>query len=578
MTNKEFVQKGINGNFIDQARRQQDQLAYFLVSDIENNLITPQYIEQWANRKYETNDYFLNYIKSIFKTGIFINFLKYLRKPIPSAKLIKIEIEPQLRRVFISEDGEERYNVVGVDYAQIKKDLDCKNFEQELFDRFLYKHNSIVVADVKDGKAYRYFVDIKNVRSVEEYENEITRVSFSGYVEDQKGFIYIDDKVYEFYDTDFKLINSVPHKLGYCPARFVCNKPFGGKKVIKESFFSYFREELEEYVFLKTILKMIEPNGGIATITKLKTEEEASENGGGGQEPEIQDKMSSQYPDEFAGTPPVPNGDFQPGTILEIDPILKNDGSVDMDAVRDLINFHYIPPENLNYIKERIQDIKKSILNSILGVIDETGEGSKNEMHIEKAMNVLQTTLIQISDGMSYIRQKSDYDILALNYGVKRIKEVFVFYGKDHYIDSQTKLFNDLTKAPNPIETKNILLRINKNKYKGNKFQLLRQEILYELIPFITDDYFEKVKEYIDQETFIYYVRFPYWIAQFEKKYGDIVSFYMNEPGEKEEKMDFINRLIIEIINENNLHFNKEGGFARPNNTGDTVRGIREQV
>ena len=103
-------------------------------------------------------------------------------------------------------------------------------------------------------------------------------------------------------------------------------------------------------------------------------------------------------------------------------------------------------------------------------------------MQIEKSIIVLENTLISLADLFNHIRAISDKNMLALKYGKDRVNEVFVFYGTDFFLESQSKLFIDLEKAPNPIERKNILTRINQNKYKNNQKMLLFGYVLVILL------------------------------------------------------------------------------------------------
>ncbi|MCP4336258.1 MAG: hypothetical protein GY679_00185, partial [Mycoplasma sp.] len=94
---KEFIEKGYNKNAITEASTQEQQLLYFTKSELQD---TSEYITAWAERNYKSNDYFLNFVKQVFKTENFLFFFKYLRKPLPSTKLINNKIRPQLKRVF----------------------------------------------------------------------------------------------------------------------------------------------------------------------------------------------------------------------------------------------------------------------------------------------------------------------------------------------------------------------------------------------------------------------------------------------------------------------------------------------
>ena len=551
---KEFIEAQYNNKFILKATRQERQLAYFTLSDIQEDYLTNEYLQAWAESKYQGKDYFLNYVKSVFKVNNFLTFFKYLRKPLPSAKLINNKIAPQLRRIFNAENAEFKYSVQGltdIDYSDM---LNTKDFEKDLFNRMLFKHNSLLVSGIIENEPYRYFVDISSVKSIKStHDGKIKAIAFEGVVDEiGEGYIYVDETKYSFFDKDFNEHDVFEHNLGRCPVHFISPKIIGDNWIIRESIFTYIREELEEYVFLKTLQKMTDPNGAIPIVTQLDVEIEEKGDIDSGTEPADNNMMSSQRANIYSTNPPQSDSVLQAGTVFKIPPIETDDGSIDMEAVRNFINFHYIPVEALNYLRERINEIEHSIVYTIIGgVIDGLKEGSKNELQVEESLSVLQNTLIYFSDSFNYIRKLSDEDMLRLKYG-NRVMDISIFYGSDFFLDTESMLYENLSRSINPIERKSILIRINQNRYKGNEHKLNRQTILYDLIPYISDQEFEIALNAgkVSDEIFEYQTRFNYWISQFESLYDDIVSFYKMIDGQPAAKMKVINDLILNIINQ----------------------------
>jgi hypothetical protein len=558
---REFIESQYNKSYIHKAAKQEKQLAYFTLSDMQEDYLTTEYLEMWVQRKYQGSDYFLNYVKSVFKTKNFLVFFKYLRKPLPSAKLINNKIAPQLRRVFNAENAEFKYVVDGADETDFNQLLNIKDFEQELFGRMLFKHNSLLVSDMKDGNPYRYFIDISDVKSINQtYDGKVKAIAFKGEIEDVEygkeveGYVYIDDVEYAFYDKDYNKVSSLEHGLGHCPVHFISPKIIGDNWIVRESIFTYIREELEEYTFLKTLQKMTEPNGAIPIMTQLdvQIEEKGDIDSSNADNEGNSDNMMSSQRATIAGTNP-PSGDsiMQAGTVFKVPVIEKEDLSIDMEAVKNFVNFHYLPVTSLMYLKDRIKDIEHSIIYTVVGgVIDGLKEGSKNESQIEESLSVLQNTLIYFADSFNYIRKLSDWDMLILKFR-NRVRDISIFYGTDFFLDTESILYANLERSKNPIERKNILLRINQNRYRGNENKLNRQTILYDLIPYISDEEFQVAvdSQKIDDTTFQYQTRFNYWISQFEAKYGDLVAYYSLMDVEKPQKLALINNLIVEIIN-----------------------------
>lgn len=554
---KEFIQSGLNRGALTTAARQERQLSYFTQSSLQDDSLSQTYLDQWANRKFQGKDYFLNFVKTIFKTENFLSFYKYLRHPLPSAKLINNKVKPQLNRVFVSENADFKYDVSNVQPSEIIETLDTKVFQEKLFSKLLFKHNSILIEDMdseETNKPFRFFLDVDKVTALDHDDTRITRIAYAATLDKEAVIIYIDDSIYAVYDKDYELIGEeIPHDLGRCPADFISKEKYKDDFIVRESLFTYIREELEEYVFLKTLQKMSEPNGAIPVLVKLEVEgdEDSKSQTGDEGEPNSDRIMGSQKPSLAGDNNNGQSGDLQTGTVHEVplDSITDDKGKIDMEAVKNYLNFFYTPVEALEYMKDRINEIENSVISTLIGTMDTSNEESKNEMQIEKSIIVLENTLIYIADNLNVIRRESDYNMLALKYGPDRVNEVFIFYGTDFFLESQSSLFEDLAKAPNPIERKNILIRINQNKYKNNQDQMVRQKLLYDLLPYLHDKDFEIARNSaIDPLTLQYQLRFDYWIGIFEAEFGDIVSFFTGIDADTSMRLQIINNLIIEII------------------------------
>jgi len=175
--------------------------------------------------------------------------------------------------------------------------------------------------------------------------------------------------------------------------------------------------------------------------------------------------------------------------------------------------------------------------------------------------------LTQLSHDLSRIRRLADIDFLSLKYGPGRVNEVTTFYGSDWFLETESELFTNFREAPNTIERKNIILRINKSKYKNNAEKLSRQVILYNLMPYLSDKDFDVAiaQKAVDPATFQYQTRFNYWIQQFEALYGDIVVFFNDIDTETNAiKFTVINNLILKLINDANIESENLRGERTP--------------
>lgn len=555
----EFVKSGLNLDKINKAIQQEDQLAYLTQSKIQDTNLSADYLTQWAERNFETNDFFLNYVKSIFKPENFLAFYKYLRFPLPSSRLINNKIKPNLKRVFYAEDSYFKYDVNGKTELDFMPFLKVKEFNENIFKAILYKHNSIVISDLQDvNLPFREIISIKDVVAID-CDDDINRIAFKTEVEFEGikyiGHAYIDKERYCFYnDKEIELIN-VEHDLEECPAHFIIKDEFSDNYVVKTSIFSHIRELMEDYNFLKTLQKMTEPNGALPITIKLKADISSSKpdkkvDFG---EPNSDNAMGSQAASQYSQVNANKVAVLQAGSIIEIPQRRKDDGSIDTDAVQNFIKFIYIPPEALDRLNNRIKEIEDNIVSTIIGDVVSSNESAKNETQIEKSVSVLEDNLRYISGIFTRIRKLSDYDLLNLAYGKNNVNEISIFYGSDFFLETESMLYDIFSKSPNPIERRNILIRLNQNRFKHNHEQSKRQEILYNLLPFCSDKDFQDGKEKIDDTTYKLQTRFNYWISEFESEYGDIVTFYNSmENATNAQRYLAINNLITQKINNEN--------------------------
>lgn len=556
---KDFIQKKHNSHSLDLAKRQQRQLSYFITSEIQEEARV-DYFEQFVKSKHYTNDVFLDWVKSIFKQENFLSFYKYYRNPNPSARLINTRIKEPLTRVFFSEDSHFNYIING---KHVEKPTELHDsFERELFESVLFRHNDIIVHDLEDiNDPYRKFVGIDKVVSIDVDRNKIKKVAYTACVEIEGekvyGFVYLDDKKYEFYTKDYELKISEPHDYGQCPATFVVDDNFDNDQVVKQSIFSYLRSDLEDYCFLKTLQRMTHPNGAFPIVTKIKTKEivDAGDDfDNNGMEPMSIDQLGSQVSEEARTTAGSGKGNIlQAGTVIETPAVQKDDGSIDMELSKHFLTFYHIPKDILKYINDQIKELESNIVTYAIGDYSEGNEVSMTEMQVSKGFVARDDKLRWLSKTLSFSRQASDEMLLSLKYGKDRVK-VDIFYGSDFFLESEEKIYDMLKKSPNAIERKNLLVRLSQRRNMFNKEKQKREVILYKLLPYPSDIDFNLAVEQkrISDEIFEFQTRFSYWLAMFESKYGNIVSFWDDLLASDSEKIDLINKLVLDIITNNN--------------------------
>lgn len=203
----------------------------------------------------------------------------------------------------------------------------------------------------------------------------------------------------------------------------------------------------------------------------------------------------------------------------------------------------------MKYLDDRIEAKKSSIVSSVVGHYKDNVDVAKNEKQLSTGLIEKQDNLKRLAENLSTIITKTDFKYLAMAYGRDRVS-VDVFFGTDFFLESQQELFYLLEKSPNPLETRNILEKINKNKYRDSPSMAKRVSIMYKIMPFSNQKEFDAAvsNNLVDDITKLMYLRFNYWIDMFEAEYGDILSFWINSERSDKEKIVIITNLITNLI------------------------------
>lgn len=556
---KDFIKERIGARHLEVAKRQQKQLSHFTQSEVQGE-ITQQYLTAWAQRKYATNDYFLNWVKIAFRDANFLRFFKLLRYPLPSAKLINDEIKPQLKRVYYADDSYFRYVIKGK-AVENPEELHNKDFENRLFNSVLFNHNDIIIHDL-DGvnSPYREIVCIDNVVSCESFNGKIKRLAYSASIVlngvTEYGFSYVDAERYVFYKGEnYEILIDEPHDLGICPASWISNEAFSTKNdIVRRSIFSYVRPELEEFTLLRTLLLMAEIAGAFPVTVKLKTDSKPKD----GQdvsklpnEPNTDNQMGSQQASRTNAGINSEDTVMQAGTLVETPLVKKQDGSIDMDVVQNFLKFYHFPVECLTYMNEKIEKVERSIIANALGDYQQNNDSAKNADQVKGSLDNKQDKLRSLSANLTWVRNQSDYMLLALKYGRDAVN-VSLFYGSDFFLDNESELLDMIKLAPNTIIRKNLIDRLSKTKNRFNKERAERETLLNSLMPFTTDTEFgTALAQFLvtDVEKKLQ-LRFDYWVSMFEARYGDILIFYQNTDATSSERLIMINNLLTDLIKE----------------------------
>lgn len=551
---RDFIEKGYNKSSLSLAEIQKKQILEIAKSDIQEP-VTYQRLESVLNKNFATNDDFSNYLKSVVKDKNFLSIYNFVRKPLPSASLINTDIRGSLMRVLYAEDSYHHCKVNGETYEK-QDDLGRDIYSKKYFNDWLFRTNDIYITDEDDkGKAYSYLLDVEKVVSLSHNDFRITKIAFKGNIpnREETGTIYIDDDFYQFYDKDLNLIKSIKHEQEKCPASFIGTASLDNDFVVKESPFSYMRSDLETYNLLVTLQKMTDIKGGFPTVVKLGGSSES-----GSEQEETNDIFGNQSAKSTGDFEHTKSNPIDAMTVVEVpqEDIQEETAEgqrYNIDIVKNYLTYFYIPVEILKQIDDRVKSVKKGILDSLIGKhLSEDQEGSKTDTHLDEKSSMQEDKLRHISQELSLLRTRVEYAQLSLEHGAGNV-EVEYFYGSKFFKDSVEKLLDMRAKCPNPIERKEISLKITKNRNRFNPKKGKRELILQHIIPYDDDKDFDDAVNFgvVDDYEFLFYKKFYHWVNKFEAAHGDILTFYENLKTDDGKKIDLISKMMLNIIKEN---------------------------
>jgi hypothetical protein len=564
---KEFLKGNKYKTQITEAINYEEKLAYFIQTHLNSDVYINS--DESIDGLWSASNPFINWMRGWMRKDNFNSFLKFLRHPLPTTSLVQDDIVPELKKVFDATNS--YYDAVFTSNAiklsameYISKYSDY--YKNEIFEKLIYSHNSIIITDYKDNREpYRFVIDISNVKGIEPDKDwNIKRIAFVGTNEQgEERWFYYTDEFYASYikqGEDFKEEFNNPHKIGECPADFISVKPLNNDKwVVRKSIFSNTSEKFENYVNYYTLQKMCLPHGAIPVTTYYKKSNtkcnEKFDNGTMCKNGYIAGENGVLGNQDKLIPCPVcnPKTVIQAGTVIGLPvPKFGREGERPFDLNANFVKFHYIPTDILKwwdeFVDKKYSEIKYQLIGK--GVEDSNGQ-AKNKDQIARGNQTLENTLMSFSADLSNLEMSLDRKLFKVRHG-DSFKSVFSDMGTDFYLETEFELRDSLAKAIDPIDKENLISRINYSIYKNNPAQMERNNLMYKLLPYstLTDDQFVALQ--VDPAIKELRLNYKYHIDTFEAEYGALNDFFNNYFGENvsmSNKLNIAKQLLIKNIN-----------------------------
>jgi len=377
---------------------------------------------------------------------------------------------------------------------------------------------------------------------------------------------YIDDEYYKLYDVDGSLIRESRHGLT-CPARFVGTLSYDIDFVVKQNPFSYVLPKLEHYNLLTICNRFIEMKGTFPRTVNLRKDSNGSSDIQSAlmQDPSSDNEIGGKDSEEKRQFSHNDNNQHDIGQVeeLSLNDIEDLEGKVNMDILRNFVTHFHMPVDVLRELRERLKLADSDIVNDLLGTHDLLDqEGSKSDNHLEEKLSSREDRLRGLSQQLSLLVHDVEKTELSLEYGVQNI-ELSVFFGSKFFLESEASLINIFNNLPNPIEKKDVLVRLSNKKNRLDSVKKQRNKILYDLIPYISDTDFDKAVErgVLDVHTFMLQTKFNYYIGMLESEEGSVVDYIESFKDNYNVGIQTIRNQIYKIIKDEQESVNSIGGL-----------------
>ena len=442
--------------------------------------------------------------------------------PIPTVEISE-SIFSKLFRVFSSQDSFFAYDFKDEALKQDWNAYKNKNFwATKGFEAMQDAINSVWVVDLPEIQGGDYpepvnkLVNIKNVISIGvDEDNNCEYVIFK-----EGDLIYAyDDNTFRAFDSGFKLIEEVPHGLGYTPARMMWTDKLESKDSInKESPITKELSDLDWLLFHTASKKYMDIANAYPILVSYYM-------GGDSNDDSI---TANKQP----GTSPEGGSKMGAGSHVKVN--IPNPDEVDL-----MVNpMKYINPDvgTLEWhVKEEVR-LTQKIIKSVIGVEDEKADKeAMNELQIESGFESQISVLMRVKINFEIIQKFADSTIAKLRYR-NNFTGCTIDYGTKFFLKSQEDLHNNYKLAKDAGADDILLSDITDNildtKYRDDNEGRSRANIIRDLDPMPEKAVEEaiKIKESggIDNISFIIKMNLLNFVKRFERENVSLNQFGIN--------------------------------------------------
>lgn len=510
---------------------------------------------------------------------------QFYRFPLPVVQIT----DSVLNDYFKVFEGKNRFFNVEAnrDISTLKNWIIQNNVEQWIEDeaRCVLKNKpcSFVVVDRdKNGTPYLLNIDSKrlidadiNKKGDVEYIVFVHSIEMMGDKKVCRIAVYDDEKYQVFLkiDENYTLEKSVPHNLGYCPARPFISDDTNNKNLYKRRVaFGQSLARLEDWTFFDIFLNYVDHYAPFP-ITEAPIKKCANEmcRDGKVREEQIVDQRNGTKRVVW-NTCQVCDGkvgefDASPGLHIGIK-LQQNKGKEDGSGK---FKMHFPETDKMEYVPKKLDRMELEIRFKTVGVSNVLQNEAVNELQVKGSFASMETVLIRVKTELDKLYKWIVKCVGNLLYRNSELS-IEANFGTEFYLSTEEELqkrFENAKKIGLPMsELILIYKQLIDTKYKGNKAKIERQKLLLRLDPLPL--YSEKEamemagKSVIDATTLNFKINFYRFVTRFEEENMTITEFGTNL--EMRERIKIILDTLKSYNDEDISAKSTQGGEGSPEN------------
>ena len=412
------------------------------------------------------------------------------------------------------------------------------------------KPTSFVVVDIdENGKPYLVLIDgnrlidakYKDKKGQLEYIAFIHSVKKSESKPDQETIVYAvyDSENYHLYQrdtdqTDFIFIESIPHTIGYCPARsFITSSPNENNPFIRESALAGALSKIEDWTIFDVFRNYMDHYAPFP-VTEAVVNECADSNCVNGKVSRqvLVDAKTNEYETFYSDCKTCKGGDKGQGVGPGLHVGIRMRGDKSESSGAGVFKMIFPETDKMKYIPEKLNDLELEIKNKVVGVNDLSNTEAFNKEQVKGSFASRENILVSVKSELDVLYKwivTTTANIFYTNIDIS----VDADFGTEFYLvseDDLQKRFENAKKIGLPQEEQlNIFKQLINTKYKSNADKLERELMLLDIDPYplysISECIELKKESVIDDFELSLKVNFQRFLSRFESENVTITKF-----------------------------------------------------